>query len=113
LAVNGQPVVDPTPGGSNGHIPYIHSDAQGSNRSDEANPNNRVIVPANFNEAHARAYADQIKRMIGSGSHSLRRHAQPDLAQEDGRRARGAARGQEMTKSEKQQHQTDNKWHVS
>ena len=64
LTIDGQPVVDPTPGGPNGSIPYIYSDAQGSNQSDEANPNNYMIVPANFNEAHARAYADQIKQMI-------------------------------------------------
>ena len=53
LTIDGQPVVDPTPGGPNGSIPYIYSDAQGSNQSDEANPNNYMIVPANFNEAHA------------------------------------------------------------
>jgi hypothetical protein len=60
LTINGQPIVDPTPGGPNGSIPYIYSDAQGSNKSDQANPNNYMIVPGNFDEAHARAYADEI-----------------------------------------------------
>jgi hypothetical protein len=60
LTIKGQPVVDPTPGGPKGHIPYISSDAQGSNKSDKANPNNYMIVPANFNETYARTYADKI-----------------------------------------------------
>jgi hypothetical protein len=63
--------VDPTPGGPNGRIPYIYSDAQGSNQSDKANPNNYMIVPANFDEAHVRDYADQIKRMIVDPEGSL------------------------------------------
>jgi len=63
LTINGQPVVDPTPGGPNKKIPYIYADGQGTDKSDKANPNNFVIVPANFNEAQARAYADQIAGM--------------------------------------------------
>jgi hypothetical protein len=60
LTINGQPAVDPTPGGPKNRIPYIYSDDQGADKSDKANPNNYVIVPANFDEAHARAYAAQI-----------------------------------------------------
>jgi hypothetical protein len=54
LTVNGRPVVDPTPGGPEKKIPYIYADDQGADKSDEANPNNYVIVPADFNEARAR-----------------------------------------------------------
>jgi len=66
MTINGQPVADQTPGGPSGYIPYIYSDAQGSNKSDEANPNNYMIVPAGFNEAHARAYADQIRQTMNN-----------------------------------------------
>ena len=75
MTINGQPVVDPTPGGPLGHIPYIYSDAQGSNKSAEANPNNYMIVPAGFNEAHARAYADQIRQMMNDPESYLSRAA--------------------------------------
>ena len=58
LTINDQPVVDPTPWGS--QKAYIYADDQGAHQTDAANPNNYLIVPANFSEAQARAYADQI-----------------------------------------------------
>lgn len=63
LTINGQPVVDPTPGGPDKRIPYIYAGDQGADKSDRANPNNYVIVPANFTEDQARAYAAQISRI--------------------------------------------------
>jgi hypothetical protein len=61
LTINGQPVVDPTPLGS--QKAYIYSNDQGADRTDAANPNNYLIVPANFDEAQARAYAAQIAKI--------------------------------------------------
>jgi hypothetical protein len=63
LTINCQPVVDPTPGGPNKRIPYVYADDQGADKSDRANPNNYLIVPGNFNETQARAYAAEIARM--------------------------------------------------
>ena len=63
LTINCEPVVDPTPGGPNKRIPYIYSDDQGADKSDKANRDNYLIVPANFNEGQARAYAAEIARM--------------------------------------------------
>lgn len=95
LAIDGQPVVDPMPGGSQNA--YIYSDDRGSTqtRGAFANPNNYLIVPANFSEAQAREYAARIAEMrrvpaIGSalalgrmaidfrpgGSQDLQRHPQ-------------------------------------
>ena len=54
LTINGQPIVDPTPGGRGRTIPYIYSDDKGTAKSDDANPNNYMIVPANFDEERAR-----------------------------------------------------------
>ncbi len=61
LTINGGPVVDLTPWGS--QKAYIYADDQGAGRTDAANPNNYLIVPANFSEAQARAYAAQIARI--------------------------------------------------
>ena len=60
LMINGQPVVDPTPRGS--QRPYIYGDASDRYKVDGriANPNNYLIVPEKFNEQRARDYADQI-----------------------------------------------------
>ena len=60
LTLNGKPVVDPTPG--NSQRVYIYAD--GSDRyktpGKVANPNNYLIVPANYTERQARAFADEI-----------------------------------------------------
>jgi hypothetical protein len=61
LTINGQPVVDPTPFGS--QKAYIYSDNKGADKTDAANPNNYLVVPANFSEEQARAYAAQIAAM--------------------------------------------------
>jgi hypothetical protein len=65
MTINGQPVVDPTLGDRLKPTPYVFSDQDGYN-SDTANPNNYMIVPANFDEAQARAYADQIAKIQSS-----------------------------------------------
>ena len=61
LTINDQPVVDPTPWGS--QKAYIYADDQGAHQTDAGNPNNYLIVPANFSEAQARAYADKISAL--------------------------------------------------
>lgn len=60
LIINGQPVVDPTPGGS--QKPYIYTDTSDRYKIDGriANPNNYLIVPEKFNEQRTRDYASQI-----------------------------------------------------
>jgi hypothetical protein len=62
LTLNGKPVVDPRPGGS--QRAYIYGD--GSDRykmgGEIANPNNYLIVPANYPEQQARAFAAEIVR---------------------------------------------------
>ena len=64
LTVNGQPVVDPTPGGPRKKIPFIYADDQGADQSDRANPNNYMIVPADFGQiTGARTYAGEIARL--------------------------------------------------
>ncbi len=57
LTVNGKPVVDPVPGGSqNAHI-YADALDKYKTRGAIANPNNYLIVPANYTEQQARAFA--------------------------------------------------------
>jgi hypothetical protein len=62
LVRDGAYVVDPTPGGSQGYA--LYSDDRGSNRTEGqiANPNNYLIVPANYDEQKARAFAAEIGR---------------------------------------------------
>jgi hypothetical protein len=54
---NGTYVMDPTPGGSQGA--YLYSDGSGNNKTDGsvANPNNYLVVPANYTEQKARDFA--------------------------------------------------------
>jgi hypothetical protein len=61
LRRDGAYVVDPTPGGSQ---VAFYTDDRGSNRTEGriANPNNYLIVPANYNEQRARAFAAEIDR---------------------------------------------------
>lgn len=65
LMLNGKPVVDPTRGGS--QKAYIFADGSDKHkaRGEIANPNNYLIVPANYTEQHARAYAARIADIIG------------------------------------------------
>jgi hypothetical protein len=60
LTIDGQPVVDPMPAGS--QDAYIYSDDRGSTktRGAFANPNNYLIVPANYSQAQAKAFAAEI-----------------------------------------------------
>ena len=55
LTVNGRPVVDPSPGGS--QVGYIYADGSDKykTRGQIANPNNYLIVPASYTEQRARA----------------------------------------------------------
>lgn len=64
LTINGKPVVDPMPGGPKTRIPYIYADDKGTVSSDNANPNNYMIVPANFSEEQARDYSDKIATLL-------------------------------------------------
>lgn len=96
---NGSYIVDPLPGGS--QRAYLYSDGQGNDKTKGAiaNPNNYLIVPANYDEAKAREFADQITELrypgmdpdatgmsaalggmtaafLPGGSQDLQRHAQ-------------------------------------
>ena len=65
LTLNGKSVVDPTPGGS--QIGYIYADGSDryKTRGEIANPNNYLIVPANYTEQQARAFAAEIANTVG------------------------------------------------
>ena len=65
LMRNGAYVTDPTPGGS--QKAYLYSGRLGSDqtRGSVANPNNYLIVPANYTEQKARDFAAQIANNIG------------------------------------------------
>jgi hypothetical protein len=65
LMRNGMYVTDPTPGGSQ-RVP-LFSDGMGSNRTGGgvANPNNYLIVPANYSDRQARDFAAGIADTIG------------------------------------------------
>jgi hypothetical protein len=67
LTLNGKPVVDPAPGGS--QVGYIYADGSDKykTRGEAANPNNYLIVPANYTEQHARAFAAEIANTVGLG----------------------------------------------
>ena len=60
LTNNGQPVVDPMPRGS--QDAYFYADNQGNQKTEGAfaNPNNYLIVPANYSQDNARAFATEI-----------------------------------------------------
>src|SRR4051812_15120041 len=61
LVRDGAYAVDPTPGGSQ---VALYADDRGSNRTEGkiANPNNYLIVPANYDEQKARPFAAEIGR---------------------------------------------------
>jgi hypothetical protein len=60
LTINGKPVVDPTPGGSQKTYIYADGSDKFKTRGEIANPNNYLIVPANYTEEQARAFAAKI-----------------------------------------------------
>ncbi|MCK1387365.1 hypothetical protein [Bradyrhizobium sp. 21] len=62
LTRDGAYVADPMPGGSQGYA--LYSDGRGNNRTEGkiANPNNYLIVPANYDEQQARGFAAEITR---------------------------------------------------
>lgn len=68
LTVDGKPVVDPAPGGS--QKAYIYYDPSSNGKMDGrlANPNNYLIAPANYTEQHAREFAGQVARTLKEGT---------------------------------------------
>src|SRR5947209_6116300 len=68
LVRNGAYVVDPLPGASQNA--NLYSDSQGNNKTDGkiANPNNYVVVPANYSEQQAKDFATGLAsaRMLGT-----------------------------------------------
>ncbi len=67
LTVNGKPIVDPVPGGSqNAHI-YADASDKYKTRGAIANPNNYLIVPANYAEQQARAFAGHVAGTMDLG----------------------------------------------
>jgi hypothetical protein len=64
LRRNGSYTSDPMPGGSQNA--YLYSDGQGSNKTDGkiANPNNYLIVPANYADQQARDFASGISNTL-------------------------------------------------
>ena len=67
LTINGKPVMDPTPGGS--QKAYIYADGSDRYKTNGgvANPNNYLIVPAHYTEQQARAFAAEIANTMGLG----------------------------------------------
>ena len=65
LMRNSAYVTDPTPGGSQGT--YLYSGPLGSDKTDGsvANPNNYLIVPANYTEQKARDFAARSAKTVG------------------------------------------------
>jgi hypothetical protein len=65
LTLNGKPVVDPAPGGS--QVGYIYADASDNykTKGEIANPNNYLIVPHVHTEQRARSFAARIANTIG------------------------------------------------
>jgi hypothetical protein len=64
LTLNGKPVVDPTRGGSQKAFIYADGSEKHKTRGEIANPNNYLIVPANYTERQARAYAAEVADTI-------------------------------------------------
>lgn len=60
LTLNGEPVVDPVPGGSQKTNIYADGSDKYKTSGAIANPNNYLIVPANYTEQQARAFAAHI-----------------------------------------------------
>jgi hypothetical protein len=60
LTINGKPVVDPTPGGSQKTYIYADGSDKFKTSGEIANPNNYLVVPANYTEEQARAFAAKI-----------------------------------------------------
>src|SRR5882757_3699494 len=60
LKIKGKPVVEPTLGGS--QKTYIYADGSGKykTRGEIANPDNYLIVPANYTEQQARAFSAEV-----------------------------------------------------
>src|SRR6185437_6808495 len=67
LSINGNPVVDPLPGGSQDTYVYADPSDKYKDRGAVANPSNYLIVPANYSEQEAQAFAAQIARMQDQG----------------------------------------------
>lgn len=65
LTSNGQPVVDPIPHGSQDSFFYSDNHGRDKTHARIANPNNYIVVPGNFTEENARAYADHIAKLQG------------------------------------------------
>lgn len=95
LTIDGEPVVDPMRGGSQNA--YIYADDRGGSqtRGAFANPNNYLIVPGNYNETQAKAFAADIanSRMVDAlrkvraafnqgGEQDLQRHPQWGIPKE-------------------------------
>src|ERR1700681_4665543 len=66
LTVNGKPVADPTPGGSQKTYIYADGSDKYKTRGEIANPNNYLIVPASYTEGQARAFAAEIANTLNA-----------------------------------------------
>ncbi len=64
LAINGKPVVDPTPGGSQSASIFADRSHRYRAIGSIANPNNYLVVPANYTEQQAKAFAAEIANTI-------------------------------------------------
>jgi hypothetical protein len=67
LTVNGKPVVDPVPGGSQDAHIYADGSDKYKTSGAIANPNNYLIVPANYTEQQAWAFAAHIAGTMDLG----------------------------------------------
>jgi hypothetical protein len=64
ITLNGQHVVDPTPGGSQNAYIYADGSDKYKTRGEIANPNNYLIVPANYTEQQTRAFAADVANTL-------------------------------------------------
>jgi hypothetical protein len=86
---HGAHVVDPTPGGSQEAFLYPGNSDLGRTAGAVANPNNYLVVPANYDEAKAQQFADGVADMIatsdtdtgGAGLESALAHMTSEFSQ--------------------------------
>ncbi|MBP2859711.1 hypothetical protein J8657_19125, partial [Dickeya oryzae] len=67
--INGNPIVDPVPGGSQVNRVYLSDGTVLSGK--DANPNNWLIGPASYSISDAESFAEQIRTLSGFSSENV------------------------------------------
>src|SRR3954463_13654836 len=78
LRIDGQPVVDPTPGGSQKSYVYADRSYKYKTTGRIGNPNNFLIVPANYTEQQARTFAAKVAETLKTERASAARELMSD-----------------------------------